>query len=77
MRYRLYLDESGDHSSNHETDVNKRHLGLVGVVFEFERHPEFGQRLEGFKAAAIPGYDPDTSPILRREDIVGKRRSNT
>lgn len=71
-RYRLYLDESGDHTFSNKCDIGKRYLGLVGVMFESHTgHQQFAQKLEEFKRHHLP-YDPDDPPILHREDIVSR-----
>jgi Protein of unknown function (DUF3800) len=72
MRYRLYLDESGDHSSSHATDVGKRYLGLIGAALPDDKFKEFAATLECLKETHLQ-YDPDEPPILHREDILAKR----
>lgn len=72
-RFRLYLDESGNHTSNHESSVKDRFLGLAGVAFELDQHRAFSPKLEEFKSVHTRSYDPDDSPVLHREDIIGRR----
>jgi len=72
MNYRLYLDESGDHSSSDPEEIGKRYLGLAGVVFRRDHYDEFRVRLEDLKRKHL-NYDVDDPPILHREDIVHKR----
>lgn len=68
--YRLYIDETGDHTSSDAIDLGKRYLGLAGIIME---HPEpygaFGAGLEAFKKRHLR-YDPDSPPILHRSDIL-------
>ena len=67
MRYRLYLDESGDHSASDPKDIGKRYLGLVGVFFQqAEPYRTFTEELDTFRRD-IFGEDP---PVLHREDIL-------
>ncbi len=68
-RYRLYVDESGDHKRTDPVDIGKRYLGLVGVVFELEAHRDFVRDLEQFKQRHLE-YDADDPPILHREEIM-------
>src|SRR5574337_502591 len=72
MNYRLYLDESGDHSSSDPEEIGKRYLGLIGVVFRRDHYDEFRTQLEDLKRRHL-SYDVDDPPILHREDIVYKR----
>lgn len=73
MRYRLYIDESGDHTSTHVTDVGKRYLGLVGVMLEQQNYyQEFAKDMEVFKKTYLT-FDADHVPVLHREDILNKR----
>lgn len=71
--YRLFVDESGDHSSTHATAVDKRYLGVVGVAFRQCDLVDFRSEIDRFKRSHCDGYDPDGPPILHREDIIGKR----
>jgi Protein of unknown function (DUF3800) len=66
--YRLYIDESGDHTSCDPTDVAKRYLGLTGVIVEHGNLRELRHSLEVFKRRHLP-YDDDDPPILHREAI--------
>ena len=72
MKYRLYVDESGDHTWSDQTDVGKRYLGVVGVAMALDLIVEFGRTLEDLKRRHLP-YDADNPPILHRTDIVNKR----
>lgn len=72
MNYRLYLDESGDHSSSDPQEIGKRYLGLVGVVFRRDAYDEFRTQFEELKRRHL-NYDIDDPPIFHREDVVHKR----
>jgi hypothetical protein len=67
--YRLFVDETGDHSSTHTTDIGKRYLGLMGIIMSQRAHETFAVALEEFKKKHLP-YNPATPPILHRRDIL-------
>lgn len=72
-RYRLYIDESGDHTYYRLEDPAKRYLGLTGIFIETEYYrttfqPEMGR----FKQEHFP-HNPDEPVILHREDIINRR----
>lgn len=68
-QFRLYVDESGDHTSNDETKLDKRYLGVVGAAFRFSDHAVFRDSLDCFKEV----HCGDRDAILHREDFIGKR----
>ena len=75
-KYRLYVDESGDHSFRaiSGAEWRKRYLCLFGCAFETKYYEgQFCQHLKDFKAKHFGGEDPDERVILHREDIVHKR----
>jgi hypothetical protein len=71
---RLYLDETGDHSSVNEHDISMRYLGIAGIVFERADSEKFTKALDDFKRKHLP-YDPDDPPIMHRKEIVLARGS--
>ncbi len=71
-RFRIYIDESGDHTYKHLKHPANRYLGLIGCVFEFEKIEIFKRNLEEFKQKFLI-YDPDLPPILHRNDIINRR----
>ncbi|HKH49885.1 MAG TPA: DUF3800 domain-containing protein [Thermoanaerobaculia bacterium] len=73
-RYRLYIDESGDHTFKLVEDDNHRYLGLLGIWFDVEvPYRTFAQALGSLKAE-IFGWHPDDSTLcLHRKDIVERR----
>ena len=74
-RYRLYIDEAGDHTrSMSETDpIGRRYLCLLGVMVRMgEDYTRLQASVEEAKRAHLP-YDPDAPPILHREDILHRR----
>lgn len=71
-RYRLYIDESGDHTHSSEDKPEKRYLGLTGVIIETEYyrtafHPQF----ENLKQKHFP-HNPDEPVIFHRKELIGK-----
>lgn len=72
-RYRLYLDETGDHTFTNANDPKKRYLGLTGVIIESESYKaKFHPNLETLKQKYFP-HSPDEPVILHRDDIIKKR----
>ena len=72
--WRLYIDESGDHTYRHLDDLDKRYLGVTGVLFNKPRYDKEAQpELEDIKQR-IFRYDPDDPPILTRSHIRSHKR---
>jgi len=72
-RYRLYVDESGDHAYRALDDPAHRYLALLGVWFRQEDHyVRFVDELEALKRQ-IFGPRPDKPVILHRSDIIGRK----
>lgn len=72
-RYRLYLDESGDHVFRETTETAHRFLCLLGCWFQNPAYVQFHEALERFKENHFH-HHPDNPVILHREDIVNARR---
>lgn len=71
-RYRLYIDESGDHTYSGEDKPEKRYLGLTGLIIESEHYrSKFQPNLEILKQRYFP-YSPDEPVIFHRKDLIGK-----
>ncbi len=71
-RYRLYVDESGDHTYQATSEPGKRYLGLAGVVVESDYYrTRFHPELEKLKQYHFP-HSPDEPVILHRKEIVNK-----
>lgn len=71
-RYRLYIDESGDHTYSTIDKPEKRYLGITGVIFESEYYRrEFHPQFEDFKQRHFP-HSPDEPVILHRKEIIGR-----
>lgn len=72
-RYRLYIDESGDHTYYKLEDPSKRYLGLTGIFIETEYYrATFQPEMERFKQEHFP-HNPDEPVILHRADIINRR----
>lgn len=73
-KWRLYIDESGDHSYKHVDDPDKRYLGLTGVLVAKDLYDSRAKPgLEALKQS-IFRYDPDDPPILTRSLIKSRKR---
>jgi hypothetical protein len=72
-RYRLYIDESGDHTYKLLDDPSHRYLALLGVWFrQVDQYVAFADDLERFKRD-IFGPRPDKPVILHRSDIINRK----
>ncbi len=72
-RFRLYLDESGDHVYRETVEIPHRFLCLLGCWFKNPDYVEFHQVLENLKAKHFH-HHPDNPVILHRDDIINRRR---
>jgi hypothetical protein len=73
-RYRLYLDESGDHVYREVNHPGHRFLCLVGCWFQNSAYLDFHHSLEKLKAEFLP-HHPDEPVVLHREDMVNARKA--
>jgi hypothetical protein len=72
-KYRLYLDESGDHTFTCLEDSSRRHLALLGVWFELsDAYPRFAEGLEKLKRDFF-GIRPDDPVTLHRSCILNRK----
>jgi hypothetical protein len=72
-RYRLYIDESGDHTFGDLVDPARRYLGLTGWLVESEVYrTQFYPALETLKQERFP-HSPDEPVILHRKDLINRR----
>ena len=73
FRYRLYVDESGDHTYNLLDDPAHRYLALLGVWFrQSDHYAAFADDLERFKREMF-GHRPDAPVVMHRSDIINRR----
>jgi len=73
-RYRLYLDESGDHVFRETTETAHRFLCLLGCWFQNPDYIQFHETLESFKVRHLH-HHPDNPVILHREDMINARNA--
>jgi hypothetical protein len=73
-RYRLYIDESGDHVFRHTNEPAHRYLCLLGCFMSVPAYKTFHTALGEFLQRHVP-HNPDDPVILHREDIINCRRS--
>lgn len=72
-RYRLYLDESGDHVYRETGEVAHRFLCLLGCWFQNPDYLQFHAALEELKQRHFHPH-PDNPIILHREDMINRRK---
>lgn len=72
-RFRLYIDESGDHVFRDTVDIPHRFLCLLGCWFYNPDYIEFHKSLDDIKSKYF-GHHPDEPVILHREDIINRRK---
>jgi hypothetical protein len=71
-RYRLYIDESGDHTYKDIEDPAKRYLGLTACFIESDVYrTQFHPALEVLKQVHFP-HSPDEPVILHRKDLINR-----
>jgi hypothetical protein len=73
-RYRLYLDESGDHVFRETAEVAHRYLCLLGCWFHNPQYLLFHEALERLKSRHLP-HHPDDPVALHREDMINARKA--
>lgn len=72
-RFRLYIDESGDHAYCKLEHVAHRYLALLGVWFRQPHdYTQFADALEAMKRQFF-GPRPDTPVVLHRADIINRK----
>lgn len=71
-RYRLYVDESGDHVFKRLDEVGHRYLCIVGCWFKNSDYLPFHKALTEFKQRHIP-HNPDEPVVLHARDIMNRR----
>ncbi|MHC4330339.1 MAG: DUF3800 domain-containing protein [Planctomycetota bacterium] len=70
-RYRIYIDESGDHTYRSFESPGKRYFGVTGCIIDLGYYEaSFRPKLQALKQENFP-RDPDDPPvILHREEIL-------
>ncbi len=71
--YRIYIDESGDHTYRQLDNLDKRYLGLTGVVVRKDYYDSIVRPgMEQLKRDHFT-YDPDSPPVLVRAQLIRQR----
>lgn len=71
-RYRLYIDESGDHTFKLAESDNHRYLGLLGIWFDVEgSYRSFAQALASLRRTCSVG-----TLMIRRSACTGRTSSS-
>jgi hypothetical protein len=74
-RYRLYIDESGDHTYSVMNSSPKQYLGIMGCFIESDYYRQkFQPNFEELKQKYFP-HSPDEPVIFHRSEIIEKRGS--
>lgn len=72
-KWRIYIDESGDHTYKRIDSLDARYLGLTGVLVKKDYYDKHIQpELEELKRRIFK-YDPDDPPILVRSMIKNRK----
>jgi hypothetical protein len=72
MKYRLYIDESGNPDLEHADDLRYRFLGLTGIIMDLEYVADVvAPALEKIKRAFF-SYHPDEPVIFHRKELVNR-----
>ena len=74
QRYRLYIDESGDHVFREVSTPSHRFLCLLGCWFQNSEYVGFHTDLEALKAKYL-AHHPDEPVVLHREDMLNARKA--
>lgn len=73
-KYRLYIDETGDHTYKNLHIMDKKYLGLIGCIFDLCYVREtLKPALDALKHRYFHMHDPDESIILHRADIINRK----
>ncbi|MHC4488580.1 MAG: DUF3800 domain-containing protein [Planctomycetota bacterium] len=70
-RYRIYVDESGDHRYRSFENPGERYFGVTGCIIDLGYYEaSFRPELQALKQEHFPRDPDDPSVILHREDIL-------
>lgn len=70
-KYRIYIDEAGDHTYRDLTYESRRFLALIGCIFERDEHyKKAANEMKGLKNKYWSNQDPDKPIIFHREEMV-------
>jgi hypothetical protein len=72
--YRLYIDESGDHTFQLADNDNHRYLGLLGIWFDTDvPYKTFAQALSELKRDIFDWHPDDPTICLHRKDLIDRK----
>lgn len=72
-KYRIYIDEVGNHDLKNVDNPNQRYLSLTGVVFELGYVAQIlFPKLEALKTKYFKSH-PDDPTVLHRKELVNKK----
>lgn len=74
-RYRLYVDESGDHVFRETYTIAHRYLCLMGSWFKNPEYLKFHAALETLKQSYFPTHPDDPPVVFHREDMLNARKA--
>jgi hypothetical protein len=73
MKYRVYIDESGNPDLENADNPLHRFLGLTGIIIELKHAAEVASpKMEELKKEFFP-YHPDEPPVFHRKELVNKQ----
>ena len=73
MKYRIYVDETGNSDLNSSENLNHRYLSLTGIILGLQYIEEvIHPGLEQLKKRYF-GSHVDEPVVLHRKDIIGKK----
>ena len=73
VKYRIYVDEVGNHDLKNVADPNQRYLSLTGVIFDLNYVAQtLFPQLEALKAKFFKSH-PDEPTVLHRKELVNKK----
>ncbi len=74
--YRIYVDESGDHTYRRLDDTPGRYFGLTGIIVEAEVYTSaFQPSLEALKKKHFPNHPDEPPVVLHRADMIEAKRA--
>jgi hypothetical protein len=70
-KYRLYIDETGDHGFGSLINIEHRYLGLAGCIFERKiNYNKAVEEMNTLKRKYWPDADPDEPVIFHRNHMI-------
>ena len=73
QKYRIYIDEVGNHDLKHVDEPNQRYLSLTGVIMDLDYVAKsVFPKIESLKIKFFNSH-PDEPTILHRKELVNKK----